>query len=69
VRRNHLAVKAFNHKSRKQRITTLEQLREVVDPIKQQYQSMMVNMDEFMSENPQFAKEPGAIMDIIDSFY
>jgi hypothetical protein len=30
---------------------------------------MMVNMDEFMSENPQFAKEPGAIMDLMDSFY
>ncbi len=30
---------------------------------------MMVNMDEFMSESPQFAKEPGAIMDIMDSFY
>ncbi len=49
--------------------TTMERSREVVDPIRQQYQSMMVNMDEFMKENPQFAKEPGAIMDIMDSFY
>ncbi len=49
--------------------TTLEQLLKVVDPIRQQCQSMMVNMDEFMSENPQFAKEPGAIMDIMDIFY
>ena len=48
---------------------TLEQLRDVVDPVRQQYQSMMVNMDEFMTENPQFSKEPGAIMDIMDSFY
>ncbi len=30
---------------------------------------MMVNMDEFMTEHLQFAKEPGAIMDIMDSFY
>ncbi len=51
--------------------TSMEQLREVVDPIRhwQQYQSMMVKMDEFMNENPHFAKEPGAIMDIMDSFY
>ncbi len=48
---------------------TLEQLREAVDPVRQEYQSMMVNMDEFMTENPQFTKEPGAIMDIMDSFY
>ena len=48
---------------------TLEQLREVVDPVRQQYQSMMVNMDGFMTENPHFAKEPEAIMDIMDSFY
>ncbi len=31
-----------------------------VDPIRQQYQSMMVNMDEFMKENSQFAKEPAS---------
>ena len=47
---------------------TLEQLREAVDPIREEYQSMMVNMDEFMTENPHFAKEPEAIMDIMDSF-
>ncbi len=47
----------------------MEQLREVVDLILQQYQSMIVNLDEFMVENSQFAKEPGAIMDIMDSFY
>ncbi len=48
---------------------TVEQLREVVDPIRQQYQSMMVNVDEFMVENPHFAKESGAVMDIMDSVY
>jgi hypothetical protein len=48
---------------------TLEQLHEAVDPVRQEYQSTMVNMDLFMTENPHFAKEPGAIMDIMDSFY
>jgi hypothetical protein len=49
--------------------STLEQLREVVDRLWQQHQSMMINMDELMEENPQFAKEPAAIMDIMDCFY
>jgi hypothetical protein len=48
---------------------TMEQLCEAVDHIRQQYQSMMVNMDEYMVENPHVAKEPGAIMDIMDGFY
>ena len=53
----------------KKGFTSLEQLREVVPPLMEQYQSMMIDMDAFMRENPQFVQDPEAIMDIMDCLY
>ena len=53
---------------KKKRLASLEQLREVIQPLMEQYHSMMIDMDLFMTENLHLAKDPAAIMDIMDCF-
>ena len=53
----------------KKGFVTLEQLSDAIQPLMEQYQSMMIGMDVFMAENPQLANDPSAILDIMDCFY
>ena len=41
----------------KKGFTSLEQLREAIEPLMEQYQCMMIDMNEFMTEHPELAND------------